>query len=90
MLEVRDGAVATSGTYERGEHVVDPHTGRPATELVSLTVVGRSLTFADGYATAAFAMGRKGAEWLAALDGYEAFAITSDGLTLATPGLPRV
>jgi thiamine biosynthesis lipoprotein len=69
---------------------MDPHRGRPATDLVSLTVVGSSLTFADGYATAAFAMGRKGAEGLAGLDGHEAFAITSDGLTLATPGLPRV
>ena len=48
-----------------------------------------SLTYADAYATAAFAMGRKGPEWLAGLEGYEAFAITSDGLTLATPGLPR-
>ncbi|MDA8201489.1 MAG: FAD:protein FMN transferase [Chloroflexi bacterium] len=89
VLEVRDGAVATSGTYERGAHVVDPHTGRPATELVSLTVVGSSLTWADAFATAAFAMGRGGAEWLAAQEGYEAFAITSDGWTLATPGLER-
>jgi thiamine biosynthesis lipoprotein len=89
VLEVRDGAVATSGTYERGEHVIDPHTRKPATDLVSLTVVGLSLTYADAYATAAFAMGRKGPEWLAGLEGYEAFAITSDGRTLATPGLPR-
>jgi thiamine biosynthesis lipoprotein len=90
VLDIRDEAVATSGTYERGEHVIDPHTGQPATELVSLTVVGPSLTYADGFATAAFAMGRKGAEWLAGRDGYEAFAITSDGLTIATPGLRRV
>ncbi len=89
VLEVRDGAVATSGTYERGAHVVDPHTGRPADELLSLTVVGSSLTWADAFATAAFAMGRRGAEWLAAREGYEAFAITSDGWTLATPGLDR-
>jgi FAD:protein FMN transferase len=90
VLELRDGAVATSGTYERGEHVIDPHTGLPATDLVSLTVVGPSLTYADGFATAAFAMGRRGAEWLAGREGYEAFAITADGLTIATPGLARV
>jgi len=81
--------VATSGTYERGEHVVDPHTGLPATELVSLTVVGSSLTYADAFATAAFAMGRKGVEWLANLPDVEAFAITSDDLTISTEGLPR-
>ena len=90
VLEVRDQAVATSGTYERGEHVVDPHTGRPATELVGLTVVGPSLAYADAYATAAFAMGRDGAEWVAGLEGYEAFAITADDVTLSTPGLPRI
>jgi thiamine biosynthesis lipoprotein len=89
VLEVRDQAVATSGTYERGEHVVDPHTGRRATDLVSLTVVGPSLTYADAFATAAFAMGREGAGWVAGRDGYEAFAITADGVTLATPGLSR-
>lgn len=88
VVEVRDGAVATSGSYERGEHVVDPHTGRSATELVSLTVVGPSLTYADAYATAAFAMGRDGAAWVAGRDGYEAFAIAADGLTLTTPGFP--
>ena len=89
VLDVRDGAVATSGTYERGEHVVDPHTGRAATELVGLTVVGPSLTYADAYATAAFAMGRDGAGWVAGLDGYEAFAVTADDVTLSTPGLER-
>jgi FAD:protein FMN transferase len=90
VMEVRDGAVATSGTYERGAHVIDPHTGLPATDLVSITVVGPSLTYADGFATAAFAMGRSGAEWLARCDGCEGFAITAGGLTLATPGLRRV
>ena len=89
VLEVGDGAVATSGTYERGEHVVDPHSGRPSTGLISLTVTGPSLTYADAYATAAFAMGRNGPAWIAGLDGSEAFAVTADGLTLATPGLSR-
>jgi thiamine biosynthesis lipoprotein len=90
VLDVRDGAVATSGTYERGEHVVDPHSGRPSTELVSLTVTGPSLTYADAYATAAFAMGRDGPAWIAGLDGFEAFAVTADGLALATPGLSSI
>jgi thiamine biosynthesis lipoprotein len=89
VLLVGDAAVATSGTYERGRHVIDPHTGEPAAELVSLTVVGSSLTYADAFATAAFAMGRRGVEWLATLPDVEAFAITSDGMTLATERLDR-
>ena len=31
-----DLAVATSGTYEKGLHVINPHTGQPASELVSV------------------------------------------------------
>ena len=67
-----DAAVATSGTYERGAHVVNPRTGRPATELVSVTVVGPELTTTDAYATAALAMGADAPAWLAGLGGYEA------------------
>ena len=47
VLDVSDAAVATSGRYERGDHVVDPSTGRPATGLASVTVVGPDLALAD-------------------------------------------
>src|SRR4051812_15786450 len=57
VVEVADGAVATSGTAERGHHVVNPRTGAPATELAAVTVVGPELTWADVYATAALARG---------------------------------
>ena len=53
-------AVATSGTYERGPHILDPHTGHPAAGALSVTVVGPELATADAYATAAFAMGEAG------------------------------
>lgn len=88
VLHLRRGAVATSGTYERGDHIYDPHTGRAATELLSLTVVGPDIVAADVYATAAFAMGRSGIEWLArqGLDGYQ---IGHDDRAAFTPGLVR-
>jgi FAD:protein FMN transferase len=79
VVEGRDFAVATSGTAERGHHIIDPHTGRPATELASVTVVGPRITAADAYATAAFAMGSRAREWVESLDGYEAFGITATG-----------
>ena len=50
-------AVATSGLAERGAHIVDPHTSRPATELAAVTVVAADLVTADVFATAAVAMG---------------------------------
>src|SRR5258708_6457494 len=57
VIELGEGAVATSGIAERGAHVVDPHTGRAALDLASVTVVGGDLSVADAYATAALAMG---------------------------------
>ncbi|MCQ8187664.1 FAD:protein FMN transferase [Streptomyces rugosispiralis] len=84
----RDLAVATSGTAERGAHVVDPHTGRPATALASLTLTGHSLTRTDAYATAAFAMGAAAREWVEALDGHEGLGITAAGEIWRTPRFP--
>ena len=56
-ITVSDCAVATSGAYERGAHVLNPRTRRPATGLSSVTVIERDLGTADAYATAAFATG---------------------------------
>ena len=67
---------------------MDPHTGRPVVTLASATVVGPSITVADGYATAAFAMGPAGTEWAASLPGCEVFAVDADGQVLRTRGLP--
>ncbi|MFN8620246.1 MAG: FAD:protein FMN transferase [Chloroflexota bacterium] len=85
VLEVRDLAVATSGAYERGEHIVDGRTGKPADGVRSMTVVGPSLTLADGYATAAFAMGREGVAWVARIPGYGAAAVTLEERLLSSP-----
>jgi thiamine biosynthesis lipoprotein len=78
VLAVRDLAVATSGAYERGDHVRDPFTGRAPGGTLSVTIVGPSLTYADAYATAAFAMGDAGLDWVAGLADYEGCAITAD------------
>jgi thiamine biosynthesis lipoprotein len=88
VLEVRDLAVATSGAYERGEHVLDPHTGRPPGGILSVTVVGRDLGSADAYATAAFAMGAGAIAWAAGLPRHETLAMLADGTMVATPGFP--
>jgi thiamine biosynthesis lipoprotein len=88
VLTGRDMAVATSGTAERGAHILDPRTSRPAAGgLASMTVVGPSLTLADAYATAAFVMGEGARAWVEDLPGYEAFAVGTDGCTWATSGL---
>jgi thiamine biosynthesis lipoprotein len=88
LLAGTDLAVATSGTYERGNHVIDPRTGHPATDLRSVTVVGRDLGVADAYATAAVAMGQAGLAWLAGLAGYESAAVLTDGTAYESASLP--
>ncbi len=88
-VEARNAAVATSGSYARGNHVLDPHTRQPPTGVLSVTVVGPELATADAYATAAFAMGRPGIHWTARLRGYEAMTILSDETILSTPGFPH-
>jgi thiamine biosynthesis lipoprotein len=90
VLTGDDLAVATSGTYERGLHVVDPRTGRPAAEIASVTVVGRDLGVADAYATAAVAMGRAALDWLANLAGFESAVIFSDETMFVSGKLPQV
>jgi FAD:protein FMN transferase len=88
VLEITDGAVATSARYERGDHILDGRTGRPATALLSVTVVAPSLTEADTTATAAFAMGTEGIEWAADREGCEVFAVDAYRRVFRTPGLP--
>lgn len=80
-------AIATSATYERGAHIIDPCSGQPTAELSSVTIIGEDLTFVDAYATSVFVMGLDGVEWLMDTQpGYDAFVIGHDGLTWETPG----
>ena len=77
-------AIATSGTYERGAHIVDPRSGLPITDLASATVVGPDLADADAYATTLYVMGVDGLYWLAEHSGYSGCVITRDGRVIST------
>ncbi|MEZ5118115.1 MAG: FAD:protein FMN transferase [Candidatus Nanopelagicales bacterium] len=68
-----DGCVATSGRYQRGDHVVDPLTGRPATAVQTATVVGPDAGLADALATGLLVAGRDGARWVSQRPGWSAF-----------------
>ena len=87
VLGVRDLAVATSGAYERGDHIIDPRSGSTSAGLRSVTVVGPGLAFTDAYATAVFVMGLDGLRWLADQPGYAAYAITSDDRAVWTEAM---
>ena len=89
IVEADDLAVATSGLYERGGHIVGP-AGRVPEGVLSVTVVGPDLGIADAYATAALAMGVEGPAWTLGLEGYEAMTILADERVQTTPGFPAV
>ncbi|MBI3429723.1 MAG: FAD:protein FMN transferase [Actinobacteria bacterium] len=63
VFEIMDGAIATSGTYERGAHILDPHSGLIAIGARSATVIGPDGGLADAVATALMVEGRDGAIW---------------------------
>ncbi len=87
VIQASGQGVATSGTYIRGPHIYDPKNGRrPAEEIVSLTVVGPNIYEADRFATAAFAMGKKGLLFIERLAGFEAYMIGHDKIATMTRG----
>jgi thiamine biosynthesis lipoprotein len=77
VFEVADGAIATSGTYERGAHIVDPHSGLIAIGAKSATVIGPDGGLADAMATALMVSGDDGANWFGReeLQDYSAWVI---------------
>lgn len=82
--------VATSGTYIRGQHIYDPHKpGEKLNEIVSLTVIGPDVLEADRFATAAFAMGRKGINFIEQLPNFEGYSVDLAGIATMTSGFEK-
>jgi thiamine biosynthesis lipoprotein len=90
VFELRDGAVATSGAYERGAHVLDGRSGATAAGLLSLTVLADDLTTADATATAGFALGADGVAWAANQPGCLVFAVDAEHRVRRSAGLDEL
>jgi thiamine biosynthesis lipoprotein len=86
-LQLRTGAVATSGTAARGPHIIDPATGVGASGLLSATVIGPNLTWADVYATAAFVKGAAALPWIATVPDHAGILLGTDGRVATVAGL---
>jgi thiamine biosynthesis lipoprotein len=84
------GAVATSGSYERGLHVRDPRTGLGVDELWSVTVAGPDLALADALATGVMAGGMDAVALVEAIPGYSALVIDAQERLLPTDGVPLI
>ncbi len=78
-IPIVDGAVATSGSAERGAHIIDPRDGRPAVDVLSATVVDDSLTRADLWATAAVVAGAEDRSWVPRSGTRTGLVVAADG-----------
>jgi thiamine biosynthesis lipoprotein len=96
-FQLRTGAVATSGGYERyfdpgqlHHHIVDSQTGSSPQHSSSVSVVAPSAMAADALATTALLMeGRRGIAFVEAVPGCECLVITPDGTQIRTLGWPQ-
>ncbi len=96
MLPLADTAVSTSGDYERyfeqdgvrHHHIISPSTGRSASEVQSVTIIGPNATRTDALSTSIFILGRiEGLKLIDRLADVEAVVIDAQGLMHYSSGL---
>jgi thiamine biosynthesis lipoprotein len=90
VLGLTNCGIATSGTAIRGQHIYNPH-DRNITlqDVVSITVIGPNIYEADRFATAAFAMGKRGIHFIEKLAGFEGYMIDAQARATFTSGFER-
>lgn len=77
--------IATSGNYIRGDHIYNPKDRkRTVDEIVSFTVIGPNVLEADRFATAVFAMGKNGINFLEKMPGLAGYMIDKNGTAFMT------
>ena len=90
VVRLDNKGIATSGFYVRGEHIYNPHKpDEPITGISSMTVIGPTVYDADRFATASFAMGEKGIQFIEKLPGYDGYMIDSKGIATMTSRFNR-
>jgi thiamine biosynthesis lipoprotein len=90
VLSLNNCGIATSGTYERGQHIYNPITKETEIpDIVSLTVIGLNIYEADKFSTPAFAMGKGGIKFIEKQKDLEGYMIDKDGVATMTSGFKR-
>lgn len=84
-----DKGIATSGNYMRGKHIINPIKNIKSDEIESFTVIGSNIFDADRFATAAFAMGENGIEFINKLNGVEGYMVKKDKIGVMTLGFEK-
>lgn len=86
IVQLDNMAVATSGIAIRGQHIYNPHADQSIEGIVSLSVIGDHIVDADRFATAAFAMGTQGINFIESLVGFEGYMVDSNKIATMTSG----
>ena len=82
--------VATSGKYAKGNHIYNPNDSLDTlNEIVSVTVIAKNIYEADRFATAVFAMGKDGINYLEDKNGLEGYVIDKNGIATMTSGFEQ-
>ena len=89
IVYLSDIGIATSGTYENGNHIYNPIEKRAADEIESLTIIGPNVYEADCLATACFAMGANGIYFLEKTPGFEGYMIDHNKIATFTSGFEK-
>jgi thiamine biosynthesis lipoprotein len=85
-LRLRNASLSTSGTSERGRHILDPRTGRPCESWGSVAVVRPTGLEADVLSTALYVMGPdRGTAWAEAHGVAAAFLLNDGSVRLTAP-----
>jgi len=84
VVRLSNKGIATSGNYIRGTHIYNPKAEKFAEEIASITVIGTNVYEADRFATAAFAMGEKGIEFIESLKGFDGYMIKKNKMAVMT------
>lgn len=84
VVHLSDKGIATSGSYAKGEHIYNPRTGKIAHEIASITVIGSNVQDADRFATAAYAMGENGIQFIEKQKDLEGYMINLKGIATYT------
>lgn len=98
VLKLRNAAVVTSGNYEkyaeidgrRYSHIINPVTGIPSTELISVTVLGTNAEIANAFSTSIMVLGKEhGLKLIAAYPDYACLIIENDGKIICSPNFKK-
>lgn len=90
VVGLSGNGIATSGSYIRGDHIYNPHDmENKILDILSLTVIGENVYEADRFATAAFAMGKEGINFIERFPGLEGYMIEKNGIATMTSGFNK-